>query len=275
LIKFVKYKNVDLKKWDSCVRKSINKDVTALSGYLDIACKKWDALILDDYKAVMPLPKNRRIFFNNYSTNFLVPQLGIYGNNISLDTLSGFLKQLKRKSYSLDYKLNKYNYKNKLEQKLKRTTAYEFDIYSKENIQISKKYYCKNRISNNEIIKFIENNTIISNINISDFNPDIFRKILAYTIRRGIAYYYTAYDNRNNIIGFAFFIKSFSKDKLIFTAIREKNTISEIFKFLLNCHLIQCRQNISIDLGYSSTYFNKLFNLSNAKPYFIQTIVSD
>ena len=272
MIKLVKYKNVDLKAWDTCVKKSINKDVTALSGYLDIACKKWDALVLDNYEAVMPLPRVNSILFNNYSTNFLVPQLGVYGNAITYNVFYDFVKLFKSKSYSIDYKFNKYNYYNELDDKFEKKKAYEFDVYSKDNISINSKYYNEKRISNNEILKFIETNKVISNISMSSFDADMMRQILAYAIRRGIAYSYTAYDERNNLVGFAFFLKSFTKDKLIFTAIKEKNRINEVFEFLLNNHLKVCRRNISIDLGYSDTYFDNVFNLFNVKQYIVPAI---
>jgi len=272
LIKLVKYKNVDLKAWDICIKKSINKDVTALSGYLDVSCKKWDALILDDYKAVMPLPRINSILFKNYSTNFLVPQLGVYGNGINHKVFSDFVKVFKSKSYSIDYKINKYNYYKELDHEFKKKEAFEFDVYSKNNIIINSKNYNEKRISNNEIVKFIENNKIVSNISMADFNADMMRQILAYTIRSGIAYQYTAYNKQNNIVGFALFVKSFTKDKLIFTAIKEKSKINEIFEFLLNNHLKVCRQNISIDLGYSDTCFKNVFNLFNIKQYIVSVI---
>ncbi len=272
LIKFVKYKNVDLKAWDICVKNSINKDVTALSGYLDIACKKWDALILDDYKAVMPLPRINSVLFNNYATNFLVPQLGVFGNGINYNVFSDFIKLFKSKSHKINYNLNKYNYYNQFTNALPKSIGYEFDVYSKENIYLSSKYFIEKRISNNEIIRFVENAKLISNISMLNFDADMMRQILAYSIRNGIGYMYAAYDRCNNIVGVAFFVKSFSKDKLIFAAIKEKNIIKEVFEFLLNNHLKICRHSISIDLGFSDTYFANVFRCLNVKPYFTYLI---
>ena len=272
MIKYIKYKNIDTEAWDKCIKASINKDVTALSGYLDIACKKWDALILDDYKAVMPLPRTNSILFNNYYTNFLAPQLGVYGNGITYNVFFNFVKMLKNKSYGVNYKFNKYNYYEEFDIKLEQKIAYEFDVYSKNNIFINSKYYNRKRISNNEIVKFIKSNNIIANVNMNNFEADLLKPVLAYALRRGIAYSYTAYDKHNNLVGFAFFIKSFTKDKLIFTAIKEKNRINEVFEFLLNNHLKVCRRNIGIDLGYSDTYFENLFKLFNAKRYIVYAI---
>ena len=267
MIKLVKYKNVNLKAWDTCVKTAINKDTTALSGYLDIVYKKWDALILDNYKAVMPIPRTNCLLFKNYSTNFLTPQLGIYGNGINFNIFSDFVKSFKSNSYRINYVFNKYNFYNKSNIELNKKEAYEFDIYSKNNISINSKYYNNKHISNNDIIRFVDNNKIISNINMIDFNTDLMRQILAYTFRHGLSYSYTAYDKKNNLIGYALFIKSFTKDKLIFTAIKEKIKINEVFEFLLNNHIKVCRQNISIDLGYSDTYFDNIFNFLNVKKY--------
>ena len=272
MVRYIKYKDIDTEAWDKCIKASVNKDVTALSGYLDISCKKWDALVSDDYKAVMPLPKLNNRIFNNYYTNFLVPQLGVYGNKIDSKLFTDFINIYKNKAHNVNYKLNKFNFfkENKFNFDIKQ--AYEFDVYTKDNILLDKKYQINLKVSNNEVIKFIESENIISSINKVEFNVDLFRQILAYTIRNRIAYTYIALDDYNTMIGFAFFIKSFSKDKLIYAAVREKLVIKNVFEFMLNNHINRCRRNISIDLGYSDTYFDNVYRSFDVKQYNIYSI---
>ena len=272
MIKYIKYKNIDTDAWDVCIKKSINKDVTALSGYLDIACKKWDALVLGNYDVVMPLPRLNNRLFNNYYTNFLVPQLGIYGDKLNNKILSEFLTAYENKTHKSDYTLNKYNFSIYDGNKFNKKQAFEFDVYTKNNIELNLNYHIEKNISNNEIINFIEKNTIISNINNSDFNINLFRQTLAYTKRNGIAYTYAVYNKHNNIVGFSFFVKSFSKDKLLYSVVKEKSIINEVFNFMLNNHIKNCRHNIGIDLGYSNTYFKNIFDSFNAKQYNIFSI---
>lgn len=78
MIRYFLHNQIDFKKWDHCVSKSINSLIYGYSWYLDIVCKNWNALIEDDYKAVFPLTGN-----NKYGIHYLYPppftqQLGIF-----------------------------------------------------------------------------------------------------------------------------------------------------------------------------------------------------
>ena len=56
MIRFVEHNEVDTDKWDQCIKRSINSTPYAFSWYLDIVVSNWNALILNDYEAVFPLP---------------------------------------------------------------------------------------------------------------------------------------------------------------------------------------------------------------------------
>lgn len=49
------YQQIDKKKWDGCINQSRNRLIYAQSFYLDAMAENWDALVLNDYEAVMPL----------------------------------------------------------------------------------------------------------------------------------------------------------------------------------------------------------------------------
>ena len=54
-IAYLPYHQINKTKWDACINKSINKLIYAESYYLDSITDNWDAIILNDYEAVMPL----------------------------------------------------------------------------------------------------------------------------------------------------------------------------------------------------------------------------
>ena len=60
MINYKRHKEIDFKKWDNCIESAINRNIYATTWYLDLVCKNWDALILNDYEAVMPLPWNKK-----------------------------------------------------------------------------------------------------------------------------------------------------------------------------------------------------------------------
>lgn len=84
--KYIQHKQIDKRKWDRCVRNSQNSRVYGMSYYLDVVCDHhWDAIVLGDYDAVMPLPYNRKIFgmYQVYHP-FFCQQLGVFGEaNVS------------------------------------------------------------------------------------------------------------------------------------------------------------------------------------------------
>jgi hypothetical protein len=46
---------INKQKWDQCVQHSMQSIIYAESAYLDYMTGNWDALVLGDYEAVMPL----------------------------------------------------------------------------------------------------------------------------------------------------------------------------------------------------------------------------
>lgn len=71
--------DIDRIKWDQCVRNSGNSLIYAHSFYLDRMAVHWDALVLDDYRAVMPLPWKSKFGIRYLYQPFLTAQLGIFG----------------------------------------------------------------------------------------------------------------------------------------------------------------------------------------------------
>ncbi len=91
MIKYIKRKDLEVEKYDACIENSLQSKVYAFSWYLDIVAENWDVLVLDDYKAVMPIPWNRKYFIKYALQSFFCQQIGIYSGK----------KQLKQSSVNL------------------------------------------------------------------------------------------------------------------------------------------------------------------------------
>ena len=74
MIRYLTENEIDFKKYDQCIANALNSRIYAYSWYLDIvADKNWDVLVLNDYEAVMPMPKRKRYFINYiFYTKWLV-----------------------------------------------------------------------------------------------------------------------------------------------------------------------------------------------------------
>jgi hypothetical protein len=108
-ILYLPHENIDKQKWDNCIDTAANGLIYAYSFYLDAMSKNWDALILDDYKAVMPLTCNKKYTIHYLYQPFFCAQLGIFANNISSEIVKAFLENIPSKFKYWDFYLNRYN----------------------------------------------------------------------------------------------------------------------------------------------------------------------
>ncbi|MCG6189147.1 hypothetical protein [Maribellus maritimus] len=77
-LRYIKHQDIDSKKWDSCIANSQNRQVYATSWHLDHATEIWDALVMGDYKFVMPLPIKSKWGIKYVFQPLFCQQLGIY-----------------------------------------------------------------------------------------------------------------------------------------------------------------------------------------------------
>jgi hypothetical protein len=108
-IHYFPYKQIDKHKWDSCIDTAGNGLIYGYSFYLDHMAKQWDALVLNDYEAVMPLTWNKKYGIAYLYQPFLAAQLGVFGKNISPDLLEAFLHAIPSRFRYWDFYLNHKN----------------------------------------------------------------------------------------------------------------------------------------------------------------------
>lgn len=92
-IRFVKRKDINEAKWNDCINQSTNTLPYALSWYLDSVAENWDALILEDYMAVMPLVWLRKLGVPCLYQPYYCQQLGVFGTGVSSTIADRFLKK--------------------------------------------------------------------------------------------------------------------------------------------------------------------------------------
>ena len=100
---------VDKSKWDDCIEKAGNGLIYSFSFYLDHLAKNWEALVLNDYEAVMPLTWNKKYGIHYLYQPFLTAQLGLFGNKINAELLESFLKAIPAKFKYWDIYFNHQN----------------------------------------------------------------------------------------------------------------------------------------------------------------------
>src|SRR6478736_4032811 len=89
---------------------ALNSLVYGYSWYLDKAAPGWDALILDDYEAVFPLPHKKKYSFEYVYQPLLTQQLGLfYKNLLGREQLTEFIAAIPKKFRFIDICLNETN----------------------------------------------------------------------------------------------------------------------------------------------------------------------
>jgi hypothetical protein len=108
-IQYLRQHEIDKTKWDDCIRRSTNGLIYGYSFYLDQMSQHWDAMVVNDYEAVMPLTWNSKYGVSYLYQPFLTAQLGLFGNNITDDLLQKVLKNIPSKFRYWDFSLNHAN----------------------------------------------------------------------------------------------------------------------------------------------------------------------
>ncbi|MGI8893369.1 MAG: GNAT family N-acetyltransferase [Bacteroidia bacterium] len=145
MIKFVPHNEINKHAWEECINNSINALIYANSWYLDIVCPNWNAVIVDDYKAVFPLPSRTKLGIKYIYPPFFVQQLGLFFTEEKYNT-ENFIK-LCLNEIPEEYKLVEIylNEKNLITPdincKIKNRKTYLLDL--KENHEIIQKNYTK------------------------------------------------------------------------------------------------------------------------------------
>ena len=104
-IRYLAHDEIDTTKWDQCIGHAPNGLIYGYSYYLNQMSKQWDALVLNDYEAVMPLTWNRKYRISYLYQPFLTAQLGVFGQGISSDLLEAFLLAIPAKFSYWDFYL--------------------------------------------------------------------------------------------------------------------------------------------------------------------------
>ena len=108
-IQYVKAESIDREKWDRCIATAPNGIVYALSFYLDTMAPGWEALVLNDYEMVMPLPIRKKWGIRYIFQPSMTPILGVFGAATDKNIVELFLRSIPKDLRLWDLSLNAAN----------------------------------------------------------------------------------------------------------------------------------------------------------------------
>jgi Acetyltransferase (GNAT) domain len=91
-IQYLLHYQIDKKKWDECINRSVNRLIYAKSFYLDAMAANWDGIVLNDYEAVMPLTWKKKWGITYLYQPAFIQQGGIFFTcQLSADVIKAFI----------------------------------------------------------------------------------------------------------------------------------------------------------------------------------------
>lgn len=96
-IRYVTREKIDEKMWNACLAQAANGLIYGNYHYLDAMCSNWDALVLNNYEAVMPLPWRKKWTLRYLYQPAFIQQTGIFSvQPLSPSLIENFLEQARR-----------------------------------------------------------------------------------------------------------------------------------------------------------------------------------
>lgn len=108
MIRYLKNTEIDFTKWDDCVQNSPAGLIYSHTFFLQNLCN-WDGLVLNDYEAVMPLPKRKKIGINYIYNPAYAAQTGITGINVNAAVIQQFLTAIPLHFRFIQLNFNEFN----------------------------------------------------------------------------------------------------------------------------------------------------------------------
>ena len=165
-IRYLKHEQIDIDKWDQAIDNCTNALVYAKAWYLNIVSPKWDALVMGDYKVVMPLTCRKKFGIKYLYKPFFSQFLGVfYKNEDDAKYVPEFLEEASKHFRLIDININVSNSNFKADFCKQRQTQVLF--LNKEYEELRKNYNRSNRKNVNKANR--------ENIRIeSSTKPDVF-----------------------------------------------------------------------------------------------------
>jgi hypothetical protein len=109
-LQYLHRNQIDTARWDQCIANAPNGLLYAYSFYLDHMSPQWDALVLGDYEAVMPLTWRKKFGISYLYQPFVTVPLGVFSSGpIDQALMETFIDHIPGKFKLIEIYLNTAN----------------------------------------------------------------------------------------------------------------------------------------------------------------------
>ncbi len=112
MIHYLHHTEINRSRWDECIQDSPDGLIYSCSWYLDLVSPGWEALVEDDYAAVMPLPVSLKWGIRYLRRPPYCQQLGLSARNpVNINLMNAFLAAVPEDVRLVDMPFNEGNMK--------------------------------------------------------------------------------------------------------------------------------------------------------------------
>jgi hypothetical protein len=101
-LQYLERHQIDTIQWDRCIAGATNGLIYGYSWYLDHMAHNWDALVWNNYQAVMPLPFKKKWGIRYVTTPPFVQRLAVFGNEVPAQVIQAFYQEAGRRFSYID-----------------------------------------------------------------------------------------------------------------------------------------------------------------------------
>lgn len=222
VIRYIAHKDINKDAWDNCVSNAVNSIIYAYSWYLDVVSPQWDALVLGNYEAIMPLPQRKRFTLSYLAQPLFIQQLGVFYTNLEhMHATNDFIAAIPDKFKLIELNLNTYNVPSNAAYSTVQQITCHLDLgidhekiktnYSKQikrNIAKAEKNKLSidNHISAAQVIALFRNDRGKTIKNFKKRQTDILLKLLDVMDKKKIATYYGVKNDSGAYVAGAIFL---------------------------------------------------------------------
>lgn len=235
MIHFISRQNIDLEKWNACLKNSRYESIYGHIWYLDAICQ-WDAMVIGDYEAIIVLPYRNKLGISYVYVPDFCQTLGIFSTKkYPAKMVDDLLLKLATRFRFVDFALADIecslssnaianrNVELTLSSKYDDLRA-RFSSNTKRNITKSAKcaVEVKQSYSPELILKaYLENKAKEVGSSMSDTEQNYLRVIVNEGIEQDLVTLLEAYSNDGDFLGGAVFVKSYSRYLFLFSGLTE------------------------------------------------------
>lgn len=140
VIKYIPHNEINFGAWDTCIQSAANHLIYGYSWYLDLVSPNWDALVLGNYEAVMPLTHQKKLTFSYLRQPFFTQQLGVFYSNMEfMHSTNDFLAAIPEKYKLIEINLNSSNVPSSKLFTISANTTCHLELYANYE-QLSQNY---------------------------------------------------------------------------------------------------------------------------------------